>query len=422
MGAISRSNVMDGTELAKSHIDAAVPPIQVFMMDLLSIVPYYTGHLCSALKQVKGLHVKLGSITYHLDRDFFKRQKIRTHPGAFDVISKVDIRLAWVRRVLKTAEWVVNLAALGMRFAFSKPDILHAQFLPMISMGLPFEMWFLKLAKLRGIKIVYTVHNILPHDSGQHQKAAFQSLYSLADRLICHDEPARNRLVEEFGIDANRVSIVSHGPLFDRVPSASKGRARQRLHIGQEQVMVLWQGILRPYKGVPFLMEAWTEVMRTITSGEAILVIAGTGDEQGVSGIQRQVAAMKCTDTVKLDLRFVSVEEMTELYGDADIVVYPYSAVTTSGALMTGLGQGKAMVATNLPAFSQLLTDNVNALLVEYGNTNTLACALSRLIQDQALRARLGEAARQVSAGRNQWNEIAQQTLACYRSALEAAI
>ena len=422
MAAISQSNVMDGTDLAQSHTDAALPPIQVFMMDLLSIVPYYTGHLCPALEKVEGLRVKLGSITYHLDRDFFNRQGIRTYPGAFDLISKVDIKPAWVRRIFKTAEWVINLAALGIRFTFSKPDILHAQFLPMISMGLPLEIWFLKLAKLRGIKIVYTVHNILPHDSGQQQKAAFRTIYSLADRLICHDEPARNRLAREFGIDDKKISIVPHGPLFDTIPPAVKGRARQRLNIGQEQVMVLWQGILRPYKGVPFLLEAWPEVMRTISPAEATLAIVGSGDEHLMDGIRRQVAAMNNAKTVRLDLRFVPVEEMNELYGDADIVVYPYSAVTTSGALMTGIGQGKAIVATSLPAFSQLLTDNVNGLLVDCGNTKDLASALGRLIQDKALRARLGKAASQAYADRNQWAEIAERTVACYRSALEAAV
>ena len=418
----TRSNVMEETELVKSHFDAAVPPIHVFMMDLLSMVPYYTGHLCTALQQVEGLHVKLGSITYHLDRDFFKRQHIRTHPGAFDVISKFDIKLPWVRRILKTAEWFFNLAALGIRFAFSKPDIIHAQFLPMISIGLPLEIWFLKLAKLRGIKIVYTVHNILPHDSGQEQKTAFQAVYSMADRLICHDEPARHRLVAEFGIDVRKISIVPHGPLFETIATTARGQARQRLNIGQEQVMVLWQGILRPYKGVPFLLEAWSEVMRTIPSGEATLAIVGNGEEHLMSGLQRQVAAMNGSKTVNLDLRFVPVEEMTELYADADIVVYPYSAVTTSGALMTGIGHGKAIVATNLPAFSELLTNNVNSLLVEYGDTKGLATALGRLIQDKALRLRLGNSARENYAGRGQWTEIAGKTLACYRSALEAAI
>ena len=392
------------------------------MMDLLSIVPYYTGHLCSALNEVDGLDVRLGSITYHLDRDYFLRQGVRTNPGAFDIVSKVTIKSPMARRLLKTGEWLLNMMALSIRFTFAKPDVIHAQFLPMITMGIPFETWFLKLAKLRGIKIVYTVHNILPHDSGQEQRGAFQAIYSLADRLICHDEPALNRLVQEFGIDAKKISIVPHGPLFDNGASIPKGRARRRLNITDEQVLVLWQGILRPYKGVAFLLDAWAEVLRKSSPSEACLAIVGNGEELLVSELRQKVATMKNEGAVKLDLRFIPVEEMNELYGDADIVVYPYSAVTTSGALMTGIGHGKAIVATNLPAFSQLLTNDSNGLLVEYGDTDELASALQRLIKDKTLRLKLGQSASQAYAGRNQWAEIAEQTLDCYRSALEAAI
>lgn len=421
---MSGSIVTDRTEGIESRGAMAIkhkvhPPIRVFMMDLLSIVPYYTGHLCSALDQVEGLDVTLGSITYHLDKGFFNRQGVRTHPGAFDVISNLPIKSALARRLLKTAEWVMNMAALCVRFAICKPDLIHTQFLPMISLRVPLEIWFLKLARLRGIKIVYTVHNILPHDSGQQQKATFQIIYSLADRLICHDEPALKRLVHEFGIDPKKISIVPHGPLFDNIPTLARGKARKRLNIAEQQVMVLWQGILRPYKGVPFLLDAWSEALRTMSNSEASLAIVGNGEDQLMKELQQQIAAMNDSGTVKLDLRFIPIEEMNELYGDADVIVYPYSEVTTSGALMTGICQGKAIVATNLPAFSQLLIDDVNGLLVQYGDTKELAYALRRLIQDRALRLRLGSAAAESHAGRNQWATIAEQTLACYRSTLE---
>ena len=397
-------------------------PIRVFMMDLLSIVPYYTGHLCSALKQVDGLDVQLGSITYHLDREFFNRQGIKTNPGAFDVISKTQIPSVWLRRFLKTAEWLVNMTALSIRFAFSKPDVIHVQFMPMLSAGLPLETWFLKLAKLQGIKIVYTVHNILPHDSGLEQKAVFQQIYSLADRLICHDEPAKLRLIDEFGISPRKISIVAHGPLFAKAEPSIKGTARKRLGIPEQQVLVLWQGILRPYKGVPFLLSAWDRVTEAIGTGPACLAVVGNGEHQLQEELRALVSGLRHSSSVKLDLRFIPVEEMNDLYSDADIVVYPYSDVTTSGALMTGIAQSKAIIATNLPAFSQLLRHNENGLLVNYGQVEEFAAAIKLLIKDASLRNRLGQTASSEYSGQNQWDEIASQTLACYQTALDRTI
>ena len=109
---------------------------------------------------------------------------------------------------------------------------------------------------------------------------------------------------------------------------------------------------------------------------------------------------------------------MTDLYLDADVLVYPYGEVTTSGALMTGIGHGKAIVATRLPAFEQLLHNEENALLVNYGDVDALASILLRLIKDEPLRLRLGKSAKESHAKGYQWTDIASQTFDCYKSAL----
>ncbi len=393
-------------------------PIRVFMMDLLSIVPYYTGHLCAALRDVEELRIDIGAITYHLDPDFFQRKKLQTNPGALDLISNIKIGSPMVRRVLKTGEWLINMAALALRFTIAKPDVIHVQFLPMLKLGVPLELWLLKLARKRGISVVYTVHNVLPHDSGPEQRATYESIYALADRLICHDICASDRLVKEFNVDARKISIIPHGPLFDQPTSRKAGTARTKLGLSPNQTLVLWQGILRPYKGVSFLLKAWQKVMKKLKEQQAVLAVVGNGEEQLLEEVREEVKSLDLASSVKLDLRFISIDEMTDLYLDASILVYPYSDVTTSGALMTGIGYGKAIVATRLPAFEQLLQDGENALLVPYDDTDALAASLLRLINDKSLTARLGERAKDSHQNGSQWAGIAAQTLACYQSAI----
>ena len=393
-------------------------PIRVFMMDLLSIVPYYTGHLCAALKDVEELKVDIGTITYHLDPDFFHRKKLQTSPGAIDLVSKVRINSDMLRRALKTSEWLINMVALAFRLVFAKPDLIHVQFLPMLKLGVPLELWLLKLAHKRGIKVVYTVHNVLPHDSGPEQEATYEAIYTLADRLICHDTCARERLVKEFKVDSSKISIIPHGPLFDQPNSRKAGTARTRLELSPNQTLVLWQGILRPYKGVSFLLKAWQKVMKNLKDQQAVLAIVGNGEEQLLAQVREEVRCLNPSSSVKLDLRFISVDEMTDLYLDADILVYPYSEVTTSGALMTGIGFGKAIVTTRLPAFEQLLQNGENALMVSYGDTDALASSLLSLINNDSLRARLGNRAKDCYQNGSQWAGIAAQTMACYQSAI----
>jgi glycosyltransferase involved in cell wall biosynthesis len=149
-------------------------------------------------------------------------------------------------------------------------------------------------------------------------------------------------------------------------------------------------------------------------------VIAGTGAPELLQEIRAQVGALGLK-RVKLHFRFVSSEELVALYRAADVVVYPYRAITTSGALATGLAMGKAIITSDLPVFRELLTDRENALLVAPQDCDALAGAMIELIQDAALRERLAANVRAMNFGDESWIAIAQKTLETYMSVLSHA-
>ncbi len=392
-------------------------PLGVYMMDLLPTVPYYTGALCAALNRERDVHLNIGSIRYHLDVDCFDRERLSLDRRLLDVATRLRSLPRALRRTCKFFEYLLNLVTLLSRFVISRPDILHVQFLPLLKFGVPVELWFLRFARAMGIKIVYTVHNVLPQDSGDRHRTVFRRIYQLSDRLICHDNSARLRLQHEFDIDPRRISVIPHGPLLKNRYAVSSGDARLRLGFDPTETLVLWQGIVRPYKGVSFLLDAW-KVLTSKGISAARLAIVGDGDDSLLRELREKVAALSVQSSVRLDFRFVPVTDLQDYYAAADIIVYPYREITTSGALMTGLGHGKAIVATRQPAFSHVLEDNGNALMVDYGDIEGLAERLRRLIGDPALRSRLGNEARKIDAMGPQWPDLAAQTIACYRAVL----
>ena len=391
--------------------------LRVYMLDLLPTVPYYTGYLCAALKGVDSLSVDMGAATYYLDRDFYTRRNLQPDRALLDTVSRTSRLPAAIRRGLKVTEYIANLASLLVRFRIRKPDVLHVQFLPLLRSGLSAEVWFLKQVRRMGIPIVYTVHNVLPQDGGEKHRAAYRDVYRLADSLICHDREAHNRLVTEFDIPSRRISIIPHGPLLEPPPSTDPTQTRAKLGIATNEAMILWQGIVRPYKGIPFLLNAWREVM---ASGvRAKLVIAGTGEPGIIAEIRQQVAELGLESSVVMDFRFLSVGEVAEYYAAADIITYPYRAITTSGALMTGICYGKAVVASKQPAFDTILRHGENSLIANYGDVLTMAASLRILIEEPALRARLGDAARKTFLSGPTWETIAQATEDSYRTTLQ---
>jgi len=391
-------------------------PIKVFVMDLCCFIPFYTSQLCQALTDEQ-VDATLGSIRYYLQPDYFRRIGLRNNPGLMDLVGRFSIASKPLRRILKVLECCLNLAALAVRFLFAKPDILHVQYLALLDYGIPVEYWFLRFAKLLGIRIVHTVHNVLPPDNGEPRRRGYGKVYKLADLLICHGEEARTRLIKEFSVAAEKIVIVPHGPMFENA-RVSQQEARAALGFSPEEVIILSFGVISPYKGVDWLLDAWHKI-RGLKN--ARLVIAGTGDPALLASIEQQVHALGVQDSVHLHLKFVPVEMLPSFYQSSDVIVYPYREITTSGAITTGIGYGKAIVATRVPAFRELLREGETALFVDYGDVDSLGDAISKLVRDPKLRARLAENVAALGRRCSSWEAIAERTRQCYEAVLRSS-
>ncbi len=386
---------------------------KVFMMDLWATVPYYTAYLSHALLN-QCVDLTVGSISYYLDPTCFSSRGIKLHPGLLDIVGRFHLS-RHPRRVLKLIESILNLSALTLRFLFAPPDILHVQYLPMLNSPLPLDLWFVKFCQRRGSKIILTAHDLLPHDTGETHKLVFRNLYSMVDGIICHSGNIKARLVAEFSVPPEKIAVIPHGPFFYDLPEATTAPALKTLGIESGTSFVLWQGIIFPYKGIDLLLDAWHQV--EAANDNVHLVIAGTGAPEFLDQIQEQISRLNLR-RVKLHPRFISTQELVALYRAADIVVYPYRAITTSGALATGLALGKTIVASDLPVFRELLTNRENALLVDPKNRSVLAGALLELTNDSSLRHQLAVNVQAMNFGDQSWVAIARATRNFYADIL----
>ena len=390
--------------------------LKVFMMDLWATVPYYTAYLSKALLK-EPIDLTVGSITYYLDPDCYSSRGIKTDPGLLDVVGKLKLaRLP--RRLFKLSESLLNLSALGLRFLAAPPDLVHVQYLPMLTWRLPLDFWFLQYCRKRGSKIVLTVHDLLPHDTADVHKHTFHHLYDFVDGIICHSDHIEARLTSEFSVPTNKISVIPHGPFFYDLPDVGTESTLRSFGIDHGKLMVLWQGIIFPYKGIDLLLDAWQKIEAQYDHVE--LVIAGTGAPELLKQIRDQVERLGLK-RVHLHFRFITTEELVALYRAAAIVVYPYRAITTSGALATGLALGKAIVASDLPVFRELLTNRQNALLVDSHQPAELSAALTELIRDPILRIKLSQKVEEMNFGDRSWMAIAEKTMLTYEQISHAA-
>lgn len=384
---------------------------KVFMMDLWATVPYYTAYLSKALL-AENVDLTVGSITYYLDPDCFSSRGIKIDPGLMDVVGRFPLPRI-LRRSLKFAEAMLNMCALAVRFLISPPSVVHVQYLPMLKWKVPLDFWFLKLCHYRGAKIILTVHDLLPHDTADRYKQTFLALYGMVNGIVCHSDHVKKRLREEFHVRDKEIWIIPHGPFFYDVQNKDSKEIQQELGICQDELLVLWQGIIFPYKGIDLLLNAWKSVEEAVPN--VTLVIAGTGRAELLESIGQQVRQLGLR-RVKMIFRFISTEELVALYRAAEVVVYPYRAITTSGALATGLAMGKAIVASDLPVFRELLVAGESALLVDPQNAKELSGALIELLSRPDLRELLESNTTKMNFGDESWLRIAKQTNVAYKS------
>ena len=270
------------------------------MMDLWAVVPYYTAYLSRALLRRSEPQGRLDHLLSRSRLLHFSRHP--AHAGS-SRRRRPSPPATLPRRLLKMAEAILNIGALCVRFAVSRPDIIHVQYLAMLRWPLPLDWWFVRFWQRRGVRVLLTVHDILPHDTATKFKELYREVYSVADAIICHSDHVSKRLSDEFGVAPSKISVIPHGPFFYDLPPSSTEDLNGTPQIPPGRPLFLWQGIIFPYKGIDILLERLASSRGGVP--DARLVISGTGSPRNARSAPQQIHRLDLKH-VQLDLRFIS--------------------------------------------------------------------------------------------------------------------
>jgi glycosyltransferase involved in cell wall biosynthesis len=409
-GAHAHSSRQPAVPLRSSQHD-------VWLYDPWCFTPWYTAALALALRR-SGTSLRLVCPRYHHEPDFFAQSGLETDPGPLDIVSGLRLRHAAARQSLRSLEYVLNTLCISQKLRRGATRVLHLQLCPLLARGIAIDRRLVVFAKRHGVRTVHTVHNLLPHDSGERYLASYARFYGACDRLICHSDDVAERLKIEFRIATERIDVIPHGPLFSEPGTLGRAQSRARLGLNPDAFLFLWQGILSPYKGLMLLLDAWSKLLGSLGSDARppTLLIAGTGSATEVAALRHRVEQLG--DSVWLHLRYIPAAEIPCYYTAADVLLYPYRQITTSGALMTGLNYQKPIIASDLPTFRAVVDHQENGLLLTSYTVDALAQAMRRVLTDALL---FGQLCRGAMANRQrqiQWDEIAQRTRLTYNQAL----
>ncbi|MGI8557149.1 MAG: glycosyltransferase [Solirubrobacteraceae bacterium] len=360
--------------------------MRAHILDPAAYTPPYDHALCAALARA-GVDTTLYTSRFAYDetpepqgyarRELFYRVARRLQrPGA--------------RRWVRLAEHVPDMLRYR-RLAARDADVVHFQWLPVQQL----DVHLLPA----GPPLVLTAHDVLPREPTPGQRAAQRRLYTRMDAVVVHTQSGRERLVSELGLDPASVHVIRHGVL----EHARDGVSALPQELRTDRAVVLCFGLLRPYKGLDLLLEAWRGIE------DAELWIVGM-PRMDISGLRASAPA-----GVRWVPRFVGARELGAYFERADLLVLPYREIDQSGVAFTALGFGKPMLLSDVGGFPELAADGAAALFPA-GDVGALRVALEGLLRDRAERDRLAAGARAAAAGPYAWEAIAARTRELYDS------
>jgi glycosyltransferase involved in cell wall biosynthesis len=247
------------------------------------------------------------------------------------------------------------------------------------------------LALLRELRmpLVTTFHTILKEPDA-YQRAIMEEIADLSDRLVVMTNRAAEFLEDIYAVPGSKIDIIPHG--IPDVPFVDPNFYKDQFGLEGRKVLLTF-GLLSPNKGIEQVIDALPSVIAR--HPDVMYVIVGAthphiqrkdGESYRLS-LHRLARKLGVDNHVSFHARFVSLEELTQFLGAADIYITPYlnPAQIVSGALAYAVGCGKAVVSTPYWHAEELLADG-RGTLVPFNDSKALASQIIDLLDNDVLR------------------------------------
>ena len=302
-----------------------------------------------------------------------------------------------------------------------KPDILHLHwthtrlksrnlFEHLIKgIRLISEILFLKIL---GVKIVWTVHNIVDHESEENRITTIihRFLSNISNSLIVHCEQAKLAVKQTYKplqSTKKKICVVPHGNYISSYQNnICREKARSLLGIEDSETVFGFFGNIRAYKGIFDLVHAFQELNKSGTR----LLLAG---KAGTRAIEKELYRIANKDRrISVYLGFIPDESIQIYLNCTDVMVLPFQKVLTSGSVLLAMSYGKPVIAPASGCLQEILDHNTN-FLYKPNDVTSLICAMKKSIKADL--PKLGKYNFHIATLAN-WRISAERTADVYRT------
>jgi len=222
--------------------------------------------------------------------------------------------------------------------------------------------------KRRGLKVILTVHEVFPHRAflgGKLDRLLLKKVYGKADLLFVHSDSLVNELIGLCSIDSHKIRVIPHGSFEIPQGSLDVIDLKKKYDVPPDKKILLFFGTIRENKGLDTLLSTLGELKHDFF----LLIVGDTAgtSEPPLKHYDKIIESEKLTESVGWLKRYISNEEVSEVFRIADAVVLPYKKgfYAQSGVLHLSIGYEKPCVVSDVGAIGATVREYDLGLVVK---------------------------------------------------------
>jgi glycosyltransferase involved in cell wall biosynthesis len=221
-------------------------------------------------------------------------------------------------------------------------------------------------------RVCFLCHNVLPHESSIFDRVLAKYAFLRTRHFLVHSDSDRETLLSlRPGTFVRKNCHPTYG-IFGDLARYDKPEAQSKLRIPPQKQVILFFGIIRPYKGLKYLLLAMQEVVQHV---DCVLMIVGEFYESK-DEYDSLIRRLGLENHVFVVDRYIKNEEVPLYFCAADVVVLPYVQATQSGIVQIAFGLNKPVITTNVGGLAEAVEDGKTGFVVDPGSPDKLAEAI----------------------------------------------
>ncbi|MFK7777460.1 MAG: glycosyltransferase family 4 protein [Gimesia sp.] len=279
-----------------------------------------------------------------------------------------------------------------------KPDVVHFHWIhPYVLRRTALLSWCrtiqfiieLLLIRLSGRRILWTLHNLSNHE-GRHphiEQFAGRWLGRLCNKVICHSQFAADQAVKTLGISRSKIHVTPHPAYTQSYTEIIKSEvARKQIGLSLQSTVLLFIGRVSAYKGVSELITAFLSLADQNEDLELVIAGRPQSEEYGNELIQLSQNHPR----IHFHLHYIADEQVSVFFSAADVVVFPFRQILTSGSVLLAMSFGRACIAPRIGAIPETLPPEQTNLTYDPQVKTGLSETINHAIQQKENLAAIG--------------------------------